>query len=543
MVLQTDRTWEEVYEDFEWQEAFDAFDWDAPEELNMAHEACDRWAGTGEVGLRWVDTDNEAHDYTFADLREASNRVASGLESLGVGRGDRVAVLMPKVPETLVTVLGIWKVGAVHVPLFTAFEEAALEYRIGDCEPRVVVAHDDYRDTLRGFEDDVDGLEHVVVVGADDAGGDTDYDDLTDGASPDYDVARTGVDDPSTIQYTSGTTGPPKGVVVGHDGFVTLYPFTKWALGIERGDTIWGAADPAWAYGLFTTGFGPMSVGATRVLHAGEFDANHWLDVLETHDIDVLGAAPSAYRGLMAAGEAALEGRQFDVQVLSSAGEPLNPPVVDWFEEHFDQPVYDTYGLSEAAMAIDNYPTLDFDLRKGSMGLPCPGYEVELLDPETREPVEQGEVGEIALKPRERMFIQEYWGLPEKTRAAFHRDWFLTDDLARRDEDGYFWYEGRADDVIISSGYRIGPFEVESSLMEVDFVAEAAAVGVPDEERGQRVKAYVVTTREVDEAAAREELTNHVREHLARHAYPREIEFVSELPKTATGKIQRYKLE
>lgn len=245
----------------------------------------------------------------------------------------------------------------------------------------------------------------------------------------------------------------------------------------------------------------------------------------------------------MAAGEEALQGREFDVSILSSAGEPLNPPVIGWFENHFDQPVYDTYGLSEAAMAISNYPTLEIPLKKGSMGRPCPGYEVKLFDPETRDPITDGEIGEIALKPRKRMFIQEYWGLPEKTEAAFHDGWLLTDDLARRDENGYYWYEGRADDVIISSGYRIGPFEVESSLMEKEFVTEAAVAGIPDEQRGQKVKAYVVTTGDIDEETARQELTSHVKEHLARHAYPREIAFVDEIPKTATGKIQRYKLE
>jgi len=530
-----------AYDGFEWADALETYDWDAPEELNVAHEACDRHAGSGDVGFAWVDPDGDLEEYTFGELRERSNRVTNALGDLGVERGDRVTTLLPKVPETIITILGIWKTGAVHVPLFTAFETGAVEYRVEDSEPEVLVYHTDHADTVAAV--DTAGLT-TVSVGADPAA-DREYDELVADRSPDYQVARTSMDDPCTMQYTSGTTGPPKGVVLPHKVLPVLYPHTKYVLDVQAEDVVWGAADPSWSFGLFTTGFAPMAFGATRVLHSGQFDADRWVGILSDHDISVLGAAPSAYRGIIAGGEELLEGRSFeDLRVLHSAGEPLNPEVVDWFRDHFGLTVHDGYGLTEGGMVVNNYAGLDVEVKPGSMGLPCPGYEVTLLDLETREPVEQGETGEIAVRPREWLLMDRYWGMPEKTEAAFHDGWMLTDDLAHQDEDGYYWYEGRGDDVIISSGYRIGPFEVENSLMEKDIVAEAAVVGVPDEQRGQRVKAFVVPTEQPDDPeAAAEEIKQHVKEQQARHAYPRDVEFVEQLPKTATGKVQRYKLE
>jgi acetyl-CoA synthetase len=454
-----------------------------------------------------------------------------------------VSTLLPKIPETIVTVLGIWKTGAVHVPLFTAFERGALEYRIDDCDPELLIYEADQADTVASL-DAVDDVG-TVVVGGEPPADSRAFEALLADRSTEYDVVRTGIDDPSTMQYTSGTTGNPKGVVLSHRVLATLYPHTKYALDVGGDDVVWGAADPSWAYGLFTTGFAPMALGATRLLHAGEFDAERWMRILDEHDVTVLGAVPSAYRGIMAAGESVLEGRSFEaLRVLSSAGEPLNPEAYDWFEDHLGLGIHDTYGLTEAGMVVNNYAGLDMAVKPGSMGRPCPGFEVDLLDPETREPVGTDGIGEVVVRPREWALMREYWGMPERTDEAFHDDWLLTDDLARRDEDGYLWYEGRSDDVIISAGYRIGPFEVENSLMEHPVVAEAAAVGVPDDQRGQIVKAYVVPVEpSADPEGTLEELESHVKERLARHAYPREIEFLEELPTTATGKVQRYRLE
>ncbi|MFC6939988.1 acyl-CoA synthetase [Salinirubellus sp. GCM10025818] len=534
----------DVYESFDWESVLETYDWDAPDELNMAHEACDRHAGSGDVGFAWVSESGDLTEYTFAELRDRSNRVANVLTELGVERGDRVTTLLPKIPETIVTVLGIWKTGAIHVPLFTAFEEAALEYRIEDCEPELLVYGADYGATV----DSLDAAADIgrVAVGVSETGDDThSFETLLADQSAEFDVVRTSIDDPSTMQYTSGTTGRPKGVVMTHRVLATLYPHTKYALDVNEDDLVWGAADPSWSYGLFTTGFAPMALGATRLLHAGEFDAERWVGILDEHDVTVLGAVPSAYRGIIAAGEDVLEGRSFEsLRVLSSAGEPLNPEVYDWFEDRLGLPIHDTYGLTEAGMIVNNYAGLDVETRAGSMGKPCPGFEVDLLDPETREPVGIDEIGEVVVKPREWVLMDEYWGMPERTEGAFYDGWLLTDDLARRDEESYYWYEGRSDDVIISSGYRIGPFEVENSLMEHPAVAEAAVIGVPDDQRGQIVKAYVVPVEfPADPEGTLDELQSHVKERLARHAYPREIEFIDELPTTATGKVQRYRLE
>jgi acetyl-CoA synthetase len=536
--------WGTLYESFDWDGVLETYDWNAPAEFNVAHEACDRHADSGDVGFAWVSETGDVVEFTFGELRDESNRVANALTEVGVDRGDRVATLLPKIPETIHAILGIWKTGAVHVPLFTAFEKRALEYRLGDCDPELLLYHADHGETVA--ELDTDGDLAPVAVGGDGAGtANHAYDALLDGQSGAFEVVRTSIDDPATMQYTSGTTGPPKGVVLPHRVVPALYPHTKYAMDVGADDLVWGAADPSWSYGLFTAGFAPMAFGATRLLHAGEFDADRWTRILDEVGVTVMGAAPSAYRGIMAAGEDVLEGRSFeDLRVLSSAGEPLNPEVYHWFEDHLGLGIHDTYGLTEGGMVVNNYAGLDMSVEPGSMGRPCPGYEVELLDVETHEPVCVDEIGEIAVKPREWVLMKEYWGRPEKTADAFHDGWLLTDDLARRDAGGYYWYEGRSDDVIISSGYRIGPFEVESSLMEHPIVAEAAVIGVPDEQRGQVVKAFVVPVEEPENSEATlEEIQSHVKEQLARHAYPREIEFIDELPMTATGKIQRYKLE
>jgi len=536
--------YETAYESFEWDAVLDSYDWDAPQELNIAHEACDRHAGGGNVGFAWVSKQGELSEYTFAELRDASNRVANALTELGVGRGDRVATLLPKIPETIITVLGVWKTGAIHVPLFTAFEKQAVEFRIEDCLPEALCYHTDHDETVASLDTDADP-DLVSVGGGDAAAAEHAYEDLVGGQSTHYDVVRTSIDDPSTMQYTSGTTGPPKGVVMSHRALPTLYPHTKYAMDVTEDDLVWGAADPAWSYGLFTTGFCPMALGATRLLHAGQFDPERWVDILDEHDVTVLGAVPSAYRGIIAAGDEILEGRSFEsLRVMVSAGEPLNPEVYEWFEDSLGLEIHDTYGLTEAGMVVNNYAGLDVEIRAGSMGRPAPGFEIGLLDPETREPVGTDEIGEVVVKPREWALMKEYWGLPEKTEETFHDGWLLTDDLARRDEEGYYWYEGRSDDVIISSGYRIGPFEVESSLLEHPLVAEAAVIGVPDEKRGQVVKAFVVPVEAPDDPETTlEAIQSHVKNQLARHAYPRQIEFIDELPTTATGKIQRYRLE
>ncbi|MEF8777526.1 MAG: AMP-binding protein, partial [Natronomonas sp.] len=386
-------------------------------------------------------------------------------------------------------------------------------------------------------------VDQVLVVDREGDGvADEDIDFLArfEDADAEFDTVRTTPDDPAFIYYTSGTTGPAKGVLHGHDFAVGNASFVKVPVGVREDDLYWCTADPGWLTGL--NPLGALFWNVPIVVYEGEFDPETWVDILEAYPITVLFSVPTAYR-MLRAKEHLLDDRDIQLRALLSVGEPLNAPVVEWAEERFGTPILDTYGTSETyGTVVSNYPFESWEVKPGSMGKPYPGIDIKLVEPGTLDEVEQGETGEIAVREFPSSFL-EYWERPEKTASSRIDDWILTDDLAKQDEDGYFWFEGRADDVILSSGYRIGPFDIESTLVEHDAVTEAAVVGVPDEQRGQLVKAFLVPSEDVDQTeAVRDDIQSHVRERLAAHEYPREIEFVEELPKTVTGKIRRTEL-
>ncbi|WP_276260533.1 acyl-CoA synthetase [Haloglomus litoreum] len=544
MFLNEATDYDSVTASFDWDALRAECDWDAETALNFAHESTDRHADDGDtLAILWLGADGEERRLTYADLRRRSNEVANLLTGLGVERGDRVITYLPRIPEHYFTILGTLKTGAIFGAINERYGPDGIEHRVADSRAGTVVTTAANRDTVANAVSDVDTVENVVVIdrgGGRLRDGDVDYDEGVADAAPTFETVRTAPDDPAFLYYTSGTTGPAKGVVHSHDFTVGNASFAKLPAGLRAGDLYWCTADPGWLTGL--NPFGALFWGVPFVVYEGEFDAAAWVDILDEHPITVLFSVPTAYRMLWKQADL-LEGRDLDLRTLLSVGEPLNAPVVEWARERFGTPILDTYGCSEMyGTVVANYPFDSWVVKPGSMGKPYPGIETKLVEPGTLEPVERGETGEIAIRTFPSTFL-EYWERPEKTAESRIDDWVLTDDLAREDEDGYYWFEGRADDVILSAGYRIGPFDVESKLVEHDAVMEAAVVGVPDDERGERVKAFVVPA---DDAAAtgetREAIKGFVRDRLSAHEYPREIEFVDDLPKTVTGKIRRTEL-
>ena len=533
---------------FSWDDIYAEADWDAPEALNIGHETVDRHADDrGQVALYQVDTDGELSTMTFWELSNRSSQFAHVLEQLGVDEGDRVFSFMPRIPEHYVALIGTLKRGAVWGSINERFGPDGIAYRLDDCDASVVVTTTDNRERIAAALEDAPSVEHVITV---DRGGGAPPEDVLfapalDQMPTDYAVAETAGEDNALLYYTSGTTGPAKGVLHKQRWLAGVAATQHYAVDLQDGDLYWSTGDLGWLTGAINT-LGAWFWGASLFTYEGEFDPEAWAELLDTYPITVLFSVPTAYRTLREH-EEVVEGIDLDLRHALSIGEPLSAGVVEWGETELGVTILDTYGQTETGnMIINNYPTME--LRPGSMGKPLPGIEADIVDPQTGEVLPPGETGEIAQRGAYPCFFAEYWQKPEKTAGCFvdgpDGEWYLSGDLAHKDEDGYFWFEGRADDVILSSGYRIGPFEVESTLGEHDAVAEAAVVPKPHPERGNIVKAYIIPSNDAtpsDELKA--EIKDRVREDLSAHAYPREIEFRDELPKTVTGKIRRTELQ
>ncbi|MFB6267817.1 MAG: acyl-CoA synthetase [Halodesulfurarchaeum sp.] len=528
---------------FTWQDIYDEADWDAPDALNIAHETVDRHAEKRDrVALYYVGTDGETETVTFWELARESSRFANVLEEY-TDPGDRVFSYMPRVPEHYAAMIGTLKAGRVWGSINERFGPDGISYRLDDCDARLVLTNADNRETVGRALEDAPSVENLVVLSEDGQGvrrGDLSYHEAVGSASPHFEAAETGGEDDALLYYTSGTTGPAKGVLHKHRWVAGVAATQRFAVDVQPGDLYWSTADLGWLTGPINT-LGAWFWGTSLLTYEGEFDPETWADILDTYPVSILFSVPTAFR-MLRENEAVFDDVDLDLRHALSIGEPLSAGVVEWGEDVLDVTIHDTYGQTETGnMIINNYPTME--KKPGSMGRPLPGIEAEVVDPQTGEPLEPGETGEIAQRGEYPCFFAEYWEKPEKTADAFVNDWYLSGDLAYKDEDGYFWFEGRADDVIISSGYRIGPFEVESSLGEHEAVAEAAVVPKPDEERGNIVKAYVVPSDGADPSEdLKADIQQHVKSELAAHEYPREIEFVEDLPKTVTGKIRRIEL-
>ncbi len=519
-----------------YQEIRSNFVWNLPRSYNIAEDCCDRHP-PDDLALIYDSDDGAVQTYSFGDLSRASNRLANALEGIGIQRGDRVGIVLPQRPETAITHLAAYKMGAVALPLSGLFGPDALSFRLQDSGARAVIVDRTGADKIEEIGDC--DLEVVVVDDTPRPGTRGFWDVLGQGAV-EHSRAPTSPDDPALLIYTSGTTGPPKGalhahrVLLGHlPGFVLSHEFFP-----QPDDRAWTPADWAWIGGLIdillpSWHFGIPVVAASR----RGFDPDWAWDLIERQEIRNVFLPPTALKMLRAAPPP----HAAQLRTVMSGGEALGEEILHWARDLLGVTINEIYGQTEVNYVVGNCAPV-WEVRPGSMGLSYPGHGVEVVDDEGH-PLPPGTSGEIAVRSPDPVMFLEYWRRPEATREKFAGPWALTGDTAVRDEDGYLWFGGRKDDVITSAGYRIGPGEIEDCLLRHDAVALAAAIGVPDESRGEVVKAFVVLRKGVEPCAALEEdIRRHVRERLAAYQYPRVVEFVTDLPMTTTGKIRRAEL-
>ena len=511
---------------------------------SAAEFLCDRHDPSA-VAFTVIDADLSGRDITYGELKTESEKVAAALAELGVGEGDRVATLMSKSADLVFTLMGIWRLGAVHMPLFTAFAWPAIEMRLNGGDAKVIVSDADQRGKIEKAE------FPVVVAGLVDCPeareGDLDLATVIAAQEPGRAAAVTGPEAGMVMLFTSGTTGTPKGVVVPVRALAAFHQYIETGLDVRSDDVFWNGADPGWAYGLYYGILGPLAVGRRSLLLHARYSPELAFAVLQYFHVTNFAAAPTVYRTMRAKKDIAP--KDVKLRRASAAGEPLTPEVIEWSIDQFGVEVRDQYGQTEHGMFIINpwHDSLREDVRPGSMGVPLPGWSCAVLAADVDEPAEVGEMGRVAIDvpASPLMWFTGYHEAPEKTAERFSRDgrWYYTGDAAKVDADGHFYFSSRDDDVIIMSGYRIGPFDVESVLAKHPDVLESAIIGVPDELAGEVLEAYVVLREGVEGDAEKEsELQKWVKTEFAAHAFPRKVHFARELPKTPSGKIQRFLL-
>ena len=543
----------ETYED-----ARNSFSWDVPDGFNAATDLVGKHDGD-RVGLYQVDDDGH-ETYTFADLDEQSNAVANALAARGIDRGDRVAVVVPQKPANLLTHLACWKLAAVSIPLSVLFGDDALRYRLTDSEARVAVVDESQLATIRAVAPDCPALEYVLVVdGPDDSDVDavdtaavSRFKSAVDWRETAFDVAETDVDTPAIVMYTSGSTGEPKGVRHTHGVWLGHCPavYMYFDHSVDEG-VYWTPADWAWIGALGDLVFPAWHYGRPVVGYPmGSFDPERSFELMAEFDVTNAFVPPTAIRMLMGVDDPS-DRYDLSLEAICSGGEPLTGEILEWADDELEGVVVnELYGQTEANLLVTNCREW-FPAKPGSMGKPVPGHDVAVLDPETGAAVEPGEIGQVAVRrDDDPVIFESYLNAPDKTASVTLEDgpsgddWHLTGDLAKRDSDeGYYWFASRDDDLIITSGYRVAPREVEETILEHDAVEQVGVTGVPDETRGEIIKAVIQpTTGATGTDALRNEIRKLVRERLAEYEYPREIEFRDELPTTTTGKIRRTEL-
>lgn len=527
----------------DYDKTYAEFKWEVPEYFNFARDVVDKWAEESDkLAMWWVDDHGNERKFNFSDFKVRSSKLANVLKDQGIGKGDRVFLLLPRVPEWWESMLALMRLGAIIMPGTSQLKPKDIKYRFEASQGVAIITDEENAPKVDEIAAEIPQLKTKIVVG--NREGWLSYEELVSKASSDFTVENTRSDDPAMLFFTSGTTGYPKMTVHTQASYGIGHQITgKYWLDLRPDDLHWNLSDTGWAKAAWSSFFGPWNMGAAVFVHhsTGKFDAKSTLEMLEKYPITTLCGPPTAYRVFV------LEDlKQYNFSTLRhcvAAGEPLNPEVIEVWEEATGTIIRDGYGQTESVLLVGSFPCLK--VKYGSMGKPSPGFYVSVIDENGNE-LKPGQEGDIAvrIKPNRPVgLFKEYWNDPERTAATVRGDWYITGDRAVKDEDGYFWFVGRADDVIISSGYRIGPFEVESALVEHPAVAESAVVASPDEMRGEIVKAFVILApgyEPSDELV--KELQDYVKNVTAPYKYPREIEFVSSLPKTVSGKIRRVEL-
>ena len=537
------KDYDETCKNFEWKEVEKNFSWSESGKVNIAFEAIDRHAlgnRKNKVALYYRNA-ARSEKYTFKEMMENSNKAGNVLKDIGgVVKGDRVFVFMPRSPEIYFVILGAIKLGAIVGPLFEAFMEGAVKDRLADSEAKVIVTTPEL--VSRIPIDELPSLEHIFIVGEEVAeeGKLINFNKYYSKADKRLDIEWMDLQDGLILHYTSGSTGKPKGVLHVHNAMVQQYQTAKWVLDLREDDIYWCTADPGWITGTAYGIFGPWLHGASSVVVGGRFNPDVWYEAIESYGVTVWYSAPTSFRMLMGAGDAVVN--KYDLSSLRhllSVGEPLNPEVIRWGMKVFNLRIHDTWWMTETgSQLICNYPCME--IKPGSMGKPIPGVQVAIVDDRGNE-LPPNRMGNLAIKKGWPSMMKQIWNNPEKYESYFMpNDWYVSGDSAYMDEDGYFWFQGRIDDVIMTAGERVGPFEVESKLVEHPAVAEAGVIGKPDPVRGEIIKAFIaLRAGYAPSEELKEEIRQFVKNGLAAHAAPREISFKDKLPKTRSGKIMR----
>jgi len=533
---------------FGWGDISKELDWFDDGGINIAYEVIDRHVKTplkDKIALYWEGKSGESETYTFHDLSKLSNRFAGALRNQNIKKGDRIFTYMDRIPEQYITLLGALKMGGVIGPLFSAFGPDAVKDRLGDCEAKVLITTPRLVKTVHEVLIDLPALDTIIIVNRrgvpyDLKEKEMSYETLMNSAPDEFEMEKTHKEDYAIIHYTSGTTGKPKGVVHAHEAILGHYATAKYVLDLHPDDIYWCTADPGWVTGTSYGIFGPWSNAVSQVVYEGGFGAGLWYRIMEKYKVTVWYTAPTAIRMLMKAGEKPVRKHDLtSLRYMCSVGEPLNPEAVLWGKDVIGLPFHDNWWQTETGcIQIANYPVQD--IRPGSMGRPFMGVAPAILDDNCEMELPPGEEGHLALQAGWPSMFRTYWNKRDLYESRFKGNWYITGDRATMDEDGYFWFVGRADDVINTGGHLVGPFEVESALIEHPAVAEAGVIGIPDPLVMEVIKAFVSLKDGYEPSnELMRDIKKFARKKLHSVACPRKIDFISGLPKTKSGKIMR----